>query len=952
MGKNRHSRPGRGARRAGPDMRAVALLVAGAAALVAAGLSHSPDGAFPEWVPAAHGYGKVVTEGAGAIGSDLVNAAGYTGKGIKVAVIDAGFDPASPEISGRIAESRSFDTTRGIAGLDADHGTAVAEIIADVAPGADLYLYNVSTEMEFYDAADYIIGRGDIDIVSMSLNWHNDLGPADGRTTWMAQKVNYAENSGILWVNTAGNDGQHHWQGRFSDPDGNGTHDFAGSDETLDVSVGAGEVLTVTLSWWGSPSQDYELALYDGSQNLLARSDWFQPGYDPFEQVAHAFQHDATAHIVIKKVTATEDVDFQLFASHDLGEYAVPASSIAIPADSPGAMAVGAFDWGSGTLEGYSSRGPTMDGRIKPDISGPTQVSTAAFGGGAFGGTSAAAPHVAGAAALVMEKYPDATTGQVRFLLESTVDPRHARSNLDGTGNLDVSALAPADILVLDARNAGCDTCVFPASVDALAGDAVTWTNVDTGPVVLESDSSSRDHFTTGTLARGSSFSQTFVEEGIYGYHETTNVWAGGQVIVRAGSSGAELSSARITGPNQVTAVFSGAVEAGPEDFEGVSIAGEATARAFDGLGGSGTDTITLEFKGPPVPADATGTLSVGDGIRGLDGSPVRGPFSAPVADGQAPSLTSVSIASSNPVPGNAVPGDAVTLTFTASERIAGVAATINGNAYAPANTSGNTWSATRTIDGTDAAGPVTFSIDFGDAAGNAGSRVTSTTDGSGASVGGATTSIRGTVFADADGDGSRDPGEPPFPGYTMIAVDLLTGVVRTAESGPDGTYAFDGVSPAPDVTLVQTYYFPFDHTLTTGNFYAYLSPAQGRSATWDVGFRQVLPSEAVTLSVTAYRDDDGDGSRDPGEPPFPGVTVHTYTYTTAELEAVVTGPGGAATKADLVPADWLAQVVRPEGYVETAPDDPATGVIGTLLVIAPEPGSSHSMEIGLAPAP
>ncbi len=216
--------------------------------------------------------------------------------------------------------------------------------------------------------------------------------------------------------------------------------------------------------------------------------------------------------------------------------------------------------------------------------------------------------------------------------------------------------------------------------------------------------------------------------------------------------------------------------------------------------------------------------------------------------------------------------------------------------------------------------------------------------------VGKAPTSIYGTVFLDSNSNGVRDASEQTMPGYTMITVDLLTGDARTTTTGSDGSYTFYSVATSPNVTLVQAWYYPFDHVLTTGSFYAYLAPESGTVAVWDVGFRQVGSSEMTSLAVEAYHDLDSDGVRDPGEPAFPGVTIHTYVYTTAELEAVVTGPDGSAVKPDLIPADWLAQAAIPAGYTVTSAPDPLTGVRGALLAVAPEPGSTRLMEVGLGP--
>ena len=92
-------------------------------------------------------------------------------------------------------------------------------------------------------------------------------------------------------------------------------------------------------------------------------------------------------------------------------QYAVAAGSVVDPATSGAALAVGALCWQSGQLEPYSSQGPTIDGRMKPDLVGHDSVSSATYGPfigcpSGFAGTSASSPEVAGAAALVEQAYP------------------------------------------------------------------------------------------------------------------------------------------------------------------------------------------------------------------------------------------------------------------------------------------------------------------------------------------------------------------------------------------------------------------------------------------------------------------------------------------------------------------------------------------------------------------
>ena len=113
-----------------------------------------------------------------------------------------------------------------------------------------------------------------------------------------------------------------------------------------------------------------------------------------------------TFGIAIQRVSAPgPDPRIDVFAPDVFQlQYAVAEGSINDIAGAPEVFAVAAICRLTNAIQPYSSQGPTIDGRIRPDISGPTNVSTSfAFTpgcSGAFGGTSAASPHVAGAAAL------------------------------------------------------------------------------------------------------------------------------------------------------------------------------------------------------------------------------------------------------------------------------------------------------------------------------------------------------------------------------------------------------------------------------------------------------------------------------------------------------------------------------------------------------------------------
>jgi len=108
-------------------------------------------------------------------------------------------------------------------------------------------------------------------------------------------------------------------------------------------------------------------------------------------------------------------------------------------------FAVGALDTSMTAIWNQSSRGPSnCDGvSIKPNVVAPGMTIYSCYPGGAFGvatGTSGAAPHVAGAVAILRQKNPDATADEIKdALLNSAVDLGNAGpDNTFGWGRIDI----------------------------------------------------------------------------------------------------------------------------------------------------------------------------------------------------------------------------------------------------------------------------------------------------------------------------------------------------------------------------------------------------------------------------------------------------------------------------------------------------------------------------------
>lgn len=373
---------------------------------------------------------SVISQGVALTGANVWHSAGYLGSGVKVAVIDVGFqDYDERRAAGELPASlvvRSFRSDHDIEAGD-KHGTACAEIVYDMAPGAQLYLLNISDEFDLDAAVDYVLAQG-VQVVSCSLGWLKP-GGFDG-TGPICDIVNEAHLRGVFWAQAAGNAADNHWEGPWSDPDYNDKHDFVIRDETQTFSVAANETIEAVLVWddpWGASGNDYDLFLLDSDGNKIAGGEDDQNGDDdPSEHIRYQVgpSGSGTYHLGIRRFRASGVAQLELYSFDQIFEYPVPASSLLLPADAAGAVTVGAVGWQTQTLQSFSSRGPTNDGRFKPEFSAPDGVSTVdyPFPGG-FIGTSAAAPHLAGAAALLRGAYPSYTvTDTLTFLTQRAVD--------------------------------------------------------------------------------------------------------------------------------------------------------------------------------------------------------------------------------------------------------------------------------------------------------------------------------------------------------------------------------------------------------------------------------------------------------------------------------------------------------------------------------------------------
>jgi len=391
----------------------------------------------------------VKSEGLRLLGAEEWQRKGLRGQGVKAAVVDQGFIGYRNLLGSELPEAvrvRSFvfDEFRGAVRPDVDlateHGTAAAEILYDVAPQANLYLVAFSTEVELGKAVDWLIEEG-VQVVSFSLGAL--AAPLDG-SGLLDRIVDRAADHGILWVNAVGNYGKSHWEGIFSNPNGDGWNEFAPGNRLFPLEIGVDEIALIILNWvdWPDSSQDYGVYLFwegvGGNLTLLGYSDTAQKGTQPpVESMLLFTLPRGRYYIAIKKLEATRDVKFHLYSLIQDFPKGSPNGSLVSPASARGALAVGATN-GFDQVQNYSSHGPTDDGRIKPDLVAPDSVSTVTYGHLGFAGTSASTPHVAGAAALVLSAFPQMTGRQVQEYLEShaLILGQPGKDNTHGSGRL------------------------------------------------------------------------------------------------------------------------------------------------------------------------------------------------------------------------------------------------------------------------------------------------------------------------------------------------------------------------------------------------------------------------------------------------------------------------------------------------------------------------------------
>lgn len=433
---------------------------------------------------------------------------GVTGAGQKICVLSDGIDSlAALQASGDLPAT--VDVLPGQAG-SGDEGTAMLEIIHDLAPGAALgFATAFTSEASFAQNIRDLRFVAGCSIIVDDVIYLDESPFQDGD---VAESVNVVTADGALYFSSAGNEGNKNdgtsgtWEGTFV---GNGTpaalagagpvHNFGDGGQSILVESAAGD--PPILHWadpWGAAANDYDLYVMNGTLTTVfdASADT-QDGVGgddfPFEGVGGGtFTGE---RIVVAKFSGADrminlivfrgELDGALTTSGTTRGHSAAAAAFSTAAVDVATASGGPFVGGAANpVETFSADGPrriffdnagnllpgapagdfTASGgvvRQKPDIAAADGVACAAPGFNPFFGTSAAAPHAAAVAALVKQAFPAFTPAQMRTaLVNNALDIEAAGVDRDSGAGI---VMAYETLLALGA----------PAQASLSAGTAV-----------------------------------------------------------------------------------------------------------------------------------------------------------------------------------------------------------------------------------------------------------------------------------------------------------------------------------------------------------------------------------------------------------------------------------------------------------------------------------------------
>jgi hypothetical protein len=385
--------------------------------------------------------GAFTSEALPLLGVNPWHAAGITGQGIEIGVIENDFQGYEELIGTELPPAErlvyeNFADPRSTWGRS-NYGTAQAEVIHDIVPDAALYLARVTNHLEFEQAAEWMRSQG-VDVIASYLGWYN-LDPGDG-TGFLADVVNRTQAAGVTWITGAQHVRTQHWGGNSADSNGDR---YLEVESPLQINpfiypLAAGEQIDAYARWndWDAVNQDVELVIvrWNGEVwQVYAESTDYQnglPGQTPTESLSTITSGATTYYgVALRAYRVDRPLNVDVFTYNHPFWTPTYERSLLNLGDVPAGITVGVIDARAPyRFQEYSGQGPTNGlggardgGTLKPDLVSYAGVSTATFR--EFGWSGAAVAHVGGIAALLKSAYPDASPTAIRaFLQERAID--------------------------------------------------------------------------------------------------------------------------------------------------------------------------------------------------------------------------------------------------------------------------------------------------------------------------------------------------------------------------------------------------------------------------------------------------------------------------------------------------------------------------------------------------
>ncbi|MFT6408466.1 MAG: subtilisin family serine protease [Arenicella sp.] len=398
--------------------------------------------------------GRVTTQGDAILRASELRALGASGRGVKVGIVSDGANSwRSAASTGDLPRTittygscttRADDPQNCRSRLTCNEGTAMAEIIHDIAPDAKIAVSAVSTSLEFIQQIKLLANTFKADIIVDDLGFFGEPYFEDGD---LARAVS-ALPSNILYFSSAGNSANTHYEQQYSAL--GSRHNFGAQRNVNDDAIGFGirpkRGVFVLMQWadrYQNANSNYDLFVFD-QDNEVARSTGVNRTAIEGVCVYNGSNSNAVRFALINKVSGSNRRLEMFFLGASGIEYPTPAGSVFGHAGTRRAIAVGAINAGSSQAAFYSSQGParinfpSIQLRAKPDIAATDGVTVTGAGGfsSPFFGTSAAAPHAAAVAAQLLSAGPDVTPSDVRTALLAAASGGGSRISV-GSGRID-----------------------------------------------------------------------------------------------------------------------------------------------------------------------------------------------------------------------------------------------------------------------------------------------------------------------------------------------------------------------------------------------------------------------------------------------------------------------------------------------------------------------------------